>query len=109
VEKLPFITSLGHGTGPGSRAALGVKTKGPTRVITDMCVMEPDPVTCELTVVSLHPGVTAEQVKEACGWPLKIAANVKETPAPTAQEISVLRDLQERTRLKHSGVQGEAA
>ena len=58
VEKLDFITSLGHGTGPGSREALGVRTKGPTRVITDLCVLEPDADTRELTVVSLHPGVT---------------------------------------------------
>ena len=43
VEKLDFITSLGHGTGAGSREALGVRTKGPTRVITDLCVLEPDP------------------------------------------------------------------
>src|SRR6266545_674062 len=28
VEKLPFVTSFGHGSGPGSREALGVKTKG---------------------------------------------------------------------------------
>src|SRR6187397_968673 len=34
VEKLPFVTSLGHGSGPKSRAALGVTTKGPTKVIT---------------------------------------------------------------------------
>jgi glutaconate CoA-transferase, subunit B len=110
VEKLPFITSLGHGTGPGSRAALGVTTKGPTRVITDMCVMEPDPKSCELTVVSLHPGVTREQVTAACGWPVKFAADLTQTPAPTAEELKILRELQERTRLKHSGGhQGEAA
>src|SRR3954469_13678124 len=47
VEKLPFVTSLGHGSGPGSRAALGVTTKGPTRVMTDLCLMEPDPETLE--------------------------------------------------------------
>ncbi len=56
VEKLDFVTSLGHGDGPGSREKLGVRTKGPTRVVTDLCVMEPDPETRELTVVSLHPG-----------------------------------------------------
>ena len=43
VSELPFITSFGHGDGPDSREALGVETKGPTRVITDLCVMQPDP------------------------------------------------------------------
>src|SRR5512146_738420 len=68
VDKLDFVTSLGHGTGPGSRSALGLTTKGPTRVVTDLCVMEPDAETCELTVVSLHPGVSRDQVQAQCGW-----------------------------------------
>src|SRR3989440_8094109 len=45
VEKIDFVTSFGHGSGPGSREALGVKTKGPTKVITDLCVLEPDSAT----------------------------------------------------------------
>ncbi len=64
VDKLPFITSLGHGSGPESRRALGVTTKGPTRVITDRCEMEPDPKTAELTVTALYPGQTRETVQE---------------------------------------------
>src|SRR5436189_1882488 len=68
VEKLPFVTSFGHGSGAGSREALGVKTKGPTKVITDLCVLEPDAATRELSVVSLHPGVTAEPVQSQCAW-----------------------------------------
>jgi glutaconate CoA-transferase subunit B len=101
VSELPFITSFGHGSGPKSREALGVTTKGPTRVITDLCVMQPDPDTRELTVTSLHPGVSREQVASACGWPLAFAEHVVETPAPSAHELSVLRDLQARTARAH--------
>jgi glutaconate CoA-transferase subunit B len=101
VDKLPFVTSLGHGHGPGSREALGVATKGPTKVITDLCVMEPDPVTKELTVVSLHPGVTREQVQAQCGWPVKFAETVVETAPPSAQELSVLREMHARTARAH--------
>jgi glutaconate CoA-transferase subunit B len=101
VDKLPFITSFGHGAGKGDREALGLKTLGPTRVMTDLCVMEPAPDTSELTVTSLHPGVTREQVQAACGWPLRFASTVAETPAATGQELSVLRDLQARTRQAH--------
>src|SRR6187549_3806240 len=57
VEKLPFITSIGHGKGGDHRARLGLKTKGPTKVVTDLCVFEPDPVTKEMIVTSIHPGV----------------------------------------------------
>jgi glutaconate CoA-transferase subunit B len=101
VETLPFITSFGHGTGKGDREKLGLRTKGPTRVITDLCVMAPDPETAELSVISLHPGVTREQVQASCGWPLRFAADLTETPAPSDQELEVLRGLHARTRQAH--------
>jgi glutaconate CoA-transferase, subunit B len=101
VERLPFITSLGHGTGPGSRQALGVKTKGPTRIITDLCVLEPDPQTCELEVTSLHPGVTQDAARAACGWPLRFSQRLATTMAPSQQELQVLRDLQARSAAAH--------
>lgn len=92
VDKVDFITSLGHGRGQGERAALGLKGKGPTLVITDLGVMRPDE-TGELILVAVHPGVTVEQVKDATGWDLKVAANIKTTPAPTDAELAELRAL----------------
>jgi glutaconate CoA-transferase subunit B len=101
VAQLPFITSLGHGSGRGSREALGLRTKGPTRVMTDLCVLEPDPESCELLVTSLHPGVTQEGARAACGWPLRFADRLVTTAAPSAQELQVLRDLQARSAAAH--------
>ena len=83
VDKLDFVTSIGHVSGGDSRAKLGVKTKGPTKLITDLALFEPDPETKEMTVVSIHPGVTREQIQENSGWPVKFAAKVAETPPPT--------------------------
>ncbi|WP_413989606.1 CoA-transferase subunit beta [Labrys okinawensis] len=102
VDRLPFVTSMGHGEGGDHRRRLGVTTKGPTKVMTDLCVMEPDPDSKELTVVSLHPGVSREQVQAACGWPLRFAGDLVETPAPTAEELTVLRDLHARTKSAHA-------
>ena len=101
VPKLDFFTSFGHGEGGDHRARLGVKTKGPTKLITDLCVFEPDAETKEMSVVSIHPGVTREQIQENTGWPVKYANAVIETPAPTADELGVLRDLQARTARAH--------
>ena len=101
VDRLPFVTSLGHGNGPGSREALGIRTRGPTRVITDLCVFEPDPETRELTVVSLYPGITHGKVESECAWQPCFASGVDETPPPSAEELSVLRALHERTRRAH--------
>lgn len=103
VEKLPFITSLGHGTGGDDRVKKGASTKGPTKLITDLCVMEPDPVTKEMTVMTMHPGVTREALQAATGWPLKFASAVGETPPPTAIELGVLREIHARTKQAHEG------
>lgn len=94
VDELDFVTSLGHGTGPASRAGLGLRGRGPTSVITDLGVMRPDDVTKELTLVNVHPGVTIAQVEDATGWDLRVAADVTETMPPTARELAVLRQLQ---------------
>lgn len=102
VDKLPFITSLGHGTGKGSREALGVHTRGPTKVITDLCVFEPDAETSELMVTALHRGISRDQVQSQCGWPVKFATALAETSVPTDEELSVLRDLQARTKAAHA-------
>ena len=101
VEKLDFVTSAGYLTGGDARAKLKLPGKGPVAVITDLCIMEPDPVSKELTVVSLHEGVSREQVKAATGWPVRFTANVSETPQPTAVELSTLRALHQRTAAAH--------
>ncbi len=43
VDQLDFVTSLGHGEGGDHRRRLGLKTKGPSKLVTDLCVFEPDP------------------------------------------------------------------
>ena len=103
VDKLPFVTSLGHGSGPESRKAIGVTTKGPTRVITDLCLMEPDAATRELTVTGIFPGVSREKIEAQCGWSLKFAAALSEIPAPSTDELKVLRELHARTTAAHGG------
>jgi glutaconate CoA-transferase subunit B len=102
VERLSFVTSFGHGRGKGDREALGLTTKGPTRLMTDLCVLEPDPDTMEFVVVALHPGVTQEAARAACGWPLRFSPHLRQTPPPTNEELSVLRELQARTAKAHS-------
>jgi glutaconate CoA-transferase subunit B len=103
IEKLDFVTSGGYFTGGDSRAKLNLPGKGPTAVITDLGVMTPDPVTKELTLTSIHPGVAVEKVIESTGWPLKVAPQLSTSEAPTDTELRVLRDLNERTARAHAG------
>lgn len=108
VNKIDFFTSFGHGEGGDDRAKLGITTKGPTLLVTDLAIWKPDPKTKEFTVTSMHEGVTREQVQETCGWPVRFADNVDTTPAPTELELTTLRDLQARTKAAHAG-KGRAA
>jgi glutaconate CoA-transferase subunit B len=107
VNKLDFVTSLGHGEGGKHREKLGVKSKGPTRLVTDLCIFEPDPETKEMTVVSIHPGVTREQIQDNTGWQVRYAAKVAETAPPTANELEVLRELHARTARAHGDAAGK--
>ena len=93
VERLDFRTTVGFGDGPDGRERLGFRGRGPTAVITDLGLLEPDPETKELTLTQLHPGVSADEVQEATGWELAIVADPRRTEAPTEDELEALREL----------------
>jgi len=90
-EKVHFRTSAGFLGNRSERDAACLRGSGPQAVVTDLGIMEPDD-SGELALVALHPGKTIEQVKENTGWEIKIAAEVRETVAPTEDELTMLRD-----------------
>jgi len=101
VEKLDFITSVGHLDGGDGRARLGLPGRGPTRIITDLGVLSAEPESNEMVLTGIHPGVTRDQVRAATGWPLRIADDLVETPEHNDGELRVLRDLKRRTAAAH--------
>jgi glutaconate CoA-transferase subunit B len=101
VDRLDFMTTLGHGPTGRERRALGIATEGPALLVTDLCIMKPGEETKEMSVVSLHPGVTMDSVRAATGWDVRAADTVDETPAPTSTELKVLRELNRRTAEAH--------
>ncbi|AZL60049.1 CoA-transferase subunit beta [Tabrizicola piscis] len=102
VPKIDFFTSFGHGNGGSHRQDLGITTAGPSLLVTDMAVWRPDPVTKEFTVISLHPGVTLQDMADTVGWTIRYSDAMTETPAPTAEELEVLRALKARTQAAHN-------
>jgi len=93
VDRLDFVTSVGHGQGNGDRAALGLRGAGPSAVITDLGLLHPDPESGELVLTHLQPGVTVEQALSETGWDLKVADELGHLEPPTATELAVLRAL----------------
>ncbi|HSO50071.1 MAG TPA: CoA-transferase [Acidimicrobiia bacterium] len=100
VPSVDFVTSVGFGRqGEGRAGHVGA---GPTVVITDLGVLQPDPNTHELALVAVHPGVEVGQVLSRTGWDLLVADDVVTTEPPTRDEIQILRELKARTREAHS-------
>jgi glutaconate CoA-transferase subunit B len=93
VEQLDFRSSVGYGDGLDTRERLGFPGGGVTVVVTDLGLLEPDPATKELVFTHAHPGVTADQAREATGWELCVADDLRETEAPTLRELAALRSL----------------
>jgi glutaconate CoA-transferase subunit B len=93
VGRVDFVTSVGFGDGPGCRQRLGLTGGGPQQVITDLGVLEPDPLTCELVLTRIYPGVTAADVKARTGWDLRLSPDLVQVPAPSPAELAALRSL----------------
>jgi glutaconate CoA-transferase, subunit B len=90
VDTIDFVTSPGHLAGGGRpQGWLGA---GPTVVITGLGVYGFDQATGEMTLQSLHPGVTMDKIRDSTGWEMNVAGDVRETPTPTDQELRLIRE-----------------
>lgn len=79
VEEVPYVTS------PGARVSA---------LVTDLGIFERRDGGFVLTAVPDGPGSREERVEAVrarCGWPLECAEALVELPAPTAEEVEVLR------------------
>jgi glutaconate CoA-transferase subunit B len=92
VEELHFRTSPGHSGDPAHDAARGWWGSGPTSVVTDLGTYGFDEATGEMTLLTTHPGVTLDDVRANMGWEPRVAADLGETPAPTAEELRLIRE-----------------
>jgi glutaconate CoA-transferase subunit B len=92
VEKLDFRTSPGHSGDPEHDRARGWWGSGPTVVVTDLGVYRVDEHTGEMTLTSLHPGVTLEEVRENMSWEVRVAEDLGTTPSPSAEEVRLIRE-----------------
>ncbi len=71
------------------------------RVITDLCVMDFGGPGHQIRLLSLHPGVTVEQVQENTGYPVHVPNAVPTTPAPTTEQLSIIAALDPHNQRAH--------
>jgi glutaconate CoA-transferase, subunit B len=95
VERIDFRTSPGNLGGAENAARIrseqGWLGHGPSVVVTDLGIYHFDE-DGEMRLDSLHPGATVEQARETIGWELRLAEDVVRTPAPTEEELRLIRD-----------------
>ena len=91
VERVGYITSPGYGDGPGWRERVGLPRGGPAAVITTLGVLGFDPASKQAYLRSYHPGQSPDTLRASTGWDLQIAPDVAETPAPSAEELAIIR------------------
>jgi len=92
VAKLDFRTSPGHSGDPEHDRARGWSGSGPTNVVTDLATYGFDDETGEMTLQTMHPGVSFDDVRAAMGWEPKVSPDVGETPPPSAEELRLIRE-----------------
>jgi len=94
IEKVDFITTPGFLYGPGAREEEGLsENTGPTRVITDLCLMDFEPKSKRMRLIATHPGITVDDVIKATGFKIIIADNVETTKPPTKEDLRLLHEV----------------
>lgn len=93
VNKLDFLTTPGYLGGPGKREENGLPTgTGPYRVVTQLGVYGFDDMTKRMMLLSLHRGVSVEDVRKNSSFEIIIPPQVGVTSDPTAEELRLLRE-----------------
>jgi glutaconate CoA-transferase, subunit B len=95
VERIDFRTSAGNLGGAAQsdriRREQGWLGRGPSVVVTDLAIWHFDE-TGEMRVDALHPGITLDDVRATVGWEPKAASTLTTTPAPTVEELRLIRE-----------------
>ena len=93
VEKCEFITTPGWLQGGNSRYEAGLpEGTGPYKVFTNMAVMDFEPESKRMRIISINPGYSIKDIQDNCGFELLQAPQINETAPPTETELKILRE-----------------
>ncbi|MEN0139819.1 MAG: CoA-transferase [Rhodococcus sp. (in: high G+C Gram-positive bacteria)] len=97
--ELDFCTSPSPVRARAAGDGIAPRGRGVTRVFTNLGVLSRQGPFDELELVSVHEGVTVDDVRAQTGWELKVADDLTVTAPPTGEEIHLLRDVIDTVRL----------
>jgi acyl CoA:acetate/3-ketoacid CoA transferase beta subunit len=104
-----FVEQVDIVSGVGPRRA---KEAGPAaakhndihRVVTNLAVFDVKGDGDTLRLLSVHPGVSVDQVREATGFELAVGSDVPETRLPTTEELIIIREVLDPKAMRHKEV-----
>ena len=70
-------------------------------VVTELCVMDFGGPDHQVRLVSLHPGITVEQVQENTGYPVHVSGDVPVTVAPSQAQLDIIATLDPHNQRAH--------
>jgi acyl CoA:acetate/3-ketoacid CoA transferase beta subunit len=92
VEKVDVVCGVGYdsarASGPTALEFLDLR-----RVVSNLAVLDFHGPDHAMRLVSTHPGVTVDEVRQATGFPLALADEVVTTPLPTGPELQLIREV----------------
>ncbi len=105
VEKVDTVSGVGY----DRAAALGAKASRfheIRRVVSNLAVFDFATPDHRMRLASLHRGVSVDDVVAATGFELAIDGDVPETPAPSDEQLHLIRDVLDPEALRDKEVKG---
>jgi len=99
VDKVDFVSAVGHLQGGDSRKNAGIETGGPVLCVSPLGVFDFEEKTKHMRVKSIHEWVTREEIIENTGFELRWPKKVAVTKPPTKDELELLH-----TRIDPHGI-----
>ncbi|MFI9234890.1 CoA-transferase subunit beta [Streptomyces sp. NPDC053079] len=103
VERVDMVCGVGYDRAAAAGPSATRFHRIP-RVVTDLAVLDFETPDHVMRVRSLHPGVTAGEVRAATGFPLVVPAAVPVTRAPTDVELRLIREVLDPAGLREGEV-----
>lgn len=99
VERVTHLTSPGFLSGGRAREEAGLPGGGPWRVLTDKAVLGFEDGSHRMKVVSIHPGISHQELRDSTGFDLPVPADCPVTPPPTEEQIRLIREVLDPSRM----------
>lgn len=104
VPAVDFVSGVGYDR-TSAMSPNGSRFHGLRRVVTDLAVYDFGGPGHRMRLLSVHPGVTVEQVREATGFELALpGGDVPETRQPTDEELRIIREVLDPKSLRDKEV-----